>query len=390
MKQFLIFIFFILFSGHLLSQKTAIWAISKDHKESYIFGTYHSNNKEVFKLSDSVYWALLQSKQIALETDLFSAVDIITPLKRQEIFYFDNDGKIYTKSKRASSTVYGNEDGMPQFIDGWFQVFCFNTGKKFIPLETIEDQLNIVEDFVVGTSIKESLMQSLYQKRDFQEINALMKSSLTVSGYRELITERNAQMAEKLDDIFQEDTTFCAVGCAHLLGEDGILQLLRKKGYQTRRMAFEMKNDSLKKLFYKKVNQGFMVNDSLLQISLVFPGKPYKIEKGDGYQWLYREFGQGNSYFMEYIPLEEKKDLQSVLKSRFELLKDKSLAYLRDSSNGMKGYVRDEVEGVCFIKAFETSLGVIVLGTTGGNKYMNSQRPHQFIVQELKFFGSAQ
>ena len=41
-------------------------------------------------------------------------------------------------------------------------------------------------------------------------------------------------MAERMDKIIQEQKTFMAVGALHLPGENGVIELLRKYGYQVR------------------------------------------------------------------------------------------------------------------------------------------------------------
>ncbi len=46
------------------------------------------------------------------------------------------------------------------------------------------------------------------------------------------IVERNRQMAEKIEEyIHSNKTIFVVVGAAHVVGKDGILQILRRKGY---------------------------------------------------------------------------------------------------------------------------------------------------------------
>ena len=49
-----------------------------------------------------------------------------------------------------------------------------------------------------------------------------------------LIQNRNVVMAERMDKIIQEQKAFMAVGALHLPGENGVLELLRQKGYQVR------------------------------------------------------------------------------------------------------------------------------------------------------------
>ncbi len=51
------------------------------------------------------------------------------------------------------------------------------------------------------------------------------------------IVERNYDMAETIIQyIHSEETVFVIVGAAHVVGQDGILQILRRKGYFIRRL----------------------------------------------------------------------------------------------------------------------------------------------------------
>ena len=49
-----------------------LWEIKKQGKVSYLWGTLHSNDKELFDFPDSVYWAFQKSQFLAIEVDLFS------------------------------------------------------------------------------------------------------------------------------------------------------------------------------------------------------------------------------------------------------------------------------------------------------------------------------
>lgn len=122
-----------------------LWEISGNgmKSKSYLFGSIHSNDKRVFYLTDSTYFALNNATTIALETNIFSLFSTWDTRKDEVKIGFDNKGKPYTNSKKASTTFYGNEDGMPQFLDAYFLEYCHNAQKKFFPLEKVEDQLNL-------------------------------------------------------------------------------------------------------------------------------------------------------------------------------------------------------------------------------------------------------
>ncbi len=53
-----------------------------------------------------------------------------------------------------------------------------------------------------------------------------------VSMFDKLIYERNRSMARKIEDFLKTDETyFVIVGAGHLVGEQGIVELLKKRGY---------------------------------------------------------------------------------------------------------------------------------------------------------------
>jgi len=57
--------------------------------------------------------------------------------------------------------------------------------------------------------------------------------------YDKLFPGRDNKIVEKLDKILQRDekkTYFVVVGSGHLIGDDGLLQLLKNKGYKTEQL----------------------------------------------------------------------------------------------------------------------------------------------------------
>ena len=64
---------FCLSAQNVRTNSELLWEISspKNTIKSYLFGTLHSNDKRVFYLSDSVYYALDQAQAVLLETNIF-------------------------------------------------------------------------------------------------------------------------------------------------------------------------------------------------------------------------------------------------------------------------------------------------------------------------------
>lgn len=110
------------FGQTIQRENELLWEISGNglKSKSYLYGSLHSNDKRLFRLSDSTYYALEKSSAIVLETDVFSLFDEWDTRQEEVKILFDNKGNPYTSSNEPSKTLYGNEDGMPQFLDAYF------------------------------------------------------------------------------------------------------------------------------------------------------------------------------------------------------------------------------------------------------------------------------
>ena len=75
-------------------------------------------------------------------------------------------------------------------------------------------------------------MMKYYTKGDLE--NLLIFSNDTEMGTefeRALIIDRNHRMADRMVPLMEAQSTFVGVGALHLPGEEGVINLLRKKGY---------------------------------------------------------------------------------------------------------------------------------------------------------------
>jgi uncharacterized protein YbaP (TraB family) len=116
------------------------------------------------------------------------------------------------------------------------------SGKKIknVGLETIDDQLNIFDSISIEKQIKE-LRGDLNLMKDYRELLVLYKSGnvdeMAAQATKELDGEkllfsRNRKWVPLLDKMVKDNATFIAVGAAHLGGETGMINQLRKLGYQ--------------------------------------------------------------------------------------------------------------------------------------------------------------
>jgi uncharacterized protein YbaP (TraB family) len=377
-----------------------LWEISGNglEKNSYLYGSFHTNDRRVFNFADSVYIALNQSDAVALELDVFSYFDD----ERWDTRYgsvdmqYDKNGEPFTSSRATTNTAYGDEDGMPQFLDAYFEQYCHNADKQFFPLETIEDQMNVLSGMGYPYSRRprlSALMMTrdnfidVYLKGDIYKLDELMRTSLGTDGYKELITDRNKMMTTKIDSIIKSGTTlYTAVGAGHLAGSQGIINLLRNKGYTMRKVLATYSDEiSIARLEVKSKRFYLYENDSI-GVTIEFPGKPQEIV-GDEESWedyklklIYRELGQGNTYSAEFYERNDDSSFEELADTYIASPSESPYQKIRLSNDGeaFQGLSDSYPEGLSWTRLILGEDYIIVLKAYGGNKFMNSGRAMNF------------
>jgi uncharacterized protein YbaP (TraB family) len=129
--------------------------------------------------------------------------------------------------------------------------------KKIVQLESFDYQINLLNGF----SDREQELFLLYTIRDIKNIEKYMDKMVfswrtgdaktmesilmeTINEspdlqtiYEKLYYGRNREMAGRIEQYLNSgDTHFIVVGAAHLVGERGIVELLRKKGYKVEQL----------------------------------------------------------------------------------------------------------------------------------------------------------
>ncbi|MCC6202388.1 MAG: TraB/GumN family protein [Gammaproteobacteria bacterium] len=127
------------------------------------------------------------------------------------------------------------------------------TGKQVLGLETIDEQLGLFDNLTTAQQIlllqnylhdlrrtREGIEQlvAAYRRLDAAWIRDFLFESLqedpaNAALYDIVLDQRNLRMAAKLDSMLRgEDTHFVVVGAAHLFGDQGLVALLRQRGYE--------------------------------------------------------------------------------------------------------------------------------------------------------------
>lgn len=140
------------------------------------------------------------------------------------------------------------------FLDKQLAEDALKTGKALKGLETLTEQLQamdalpaqfhvqaLVETLRMGDTVKDVMETTteLYLSGDIGMVMPMMKavseeqagSTDDADFEQRIITDRNRTMATRAGPILEKGNAFMAVGALHLPGEQGLIELLRKKGF---------------------------------------------------------------------------------------------------------------------------------------------------------------
>jgi uncharacterized protein YbaP (TraB family) len=114
-------------------------------------------------------------------------------------------------------------------------------------LEQAEDQLKIFDDIPYAVQAQEfaetmlnidsvkkefNKMLVLYKQKDLAGLNNIISASDEYTAYNDaLLDDRNKKWIPEIIEQAKSKSTFFAVGAAHLGNTNGVINLLRKKGY---------------------------------------------------------------------------------------------------------------------------------------------------------------
>lgn len=274
------------------------WQISKSGtKPSYLYGTMHVTDPRVLNLSDTVTAAIDQADTVVIETlDLLDPQKAQAAVLKQPSLTMFTDGSTLTSSMSQEDAAFleaelksrGIAISLVAQFKPWMimslvavsdcetarkangvQILDFQiieqakaNGKNIKGLESITEQLSAMASLPIEFQVRgllESLrlgdlnkdvmetMVSLYADQEIGLIAPAIKAIAAELGQEDIddesfgdfeakiITERNYLMAERSEPILQEGNAFIAVGALHLPGEEGVIELLRERGYTVTR-----------------------------------------------------------------------------------------------------------------------------------------------------------
>lgn len=262
--------------------QTSVWQISKDDKEIYLGGSIHMLRAKDFPLPHEFDIAFSSADVLVLEADINTPeilnkilkesmlpdkLTLKSVLTKQQYKKIDNAAydigipilmienmkpamALITLTTVAIQKVGASEKG----VDMYYYDKVTARNKKIDFLESIDFQINLIcnNPFDINEFIEYSIagMKNLDTESKFgkfikswrtgkntgeKEINEMKEKYPSV--YKAMVSDRNYNWLQKIEKYFEDDTKrFVIVGAAHLWGSDGLLNLLKEKGYEIKQM----------------------------------------------------------------------------------------------------------------------------------------------------------
>jgi len=264
------------------SQRSFLWRVQSKTNTVYVLGSIHFFKKEAYPLHRKIESAFNQSEVLVVEANVNDIAKLDIEKLVESAMYLGPE----TLERHVSAETYElikketGRLGIPlELINRqkpWFLALVLEslellklgfdpnygidkyflsraTGKKkIVELESLDYQIDLLSKF----SDQEQELFLLYTVKDLrvlrQELDRLtqawisgdakgMESIMTrgfaedrrmSSVYEKLILERNRSMASKIEEFLRnKEIYFAVVGAAHLVGNQGIIEILKGRGY---------------------------------------------------------------------------------------------------------------------------------------------------------------
>ncbi|RYY64143.1 MAG: TraB/GumN family protein, partial [Chitinophagaceae bacterium] len=249
--------------------KTLLWRISGKGlaRPSYLWGTVHIKDRRVFRFTDSLYRFLETSDGYAMELDpeeatatvvRFYAEKDTTPLLRDLLSPadFKRVGPKLEKElgiaaeaitqRRAWMYLQDHadlpvrKDDMPEAMDVYLYTIARSKQKVVTGIEDLKDQFDPAEEMKTALDVERLLKHNRHEIGYYedlvrvyvaQDLNRVEKMTTSDTAGIEELVRRNRKMARRLDSLMALRPTFFTMGAAHLPGSDGVISLLRARGF---------------------------------------------------------------------------------------------------------------------------------------------------------------
>lgn len=270
-------LFISLFSNAQELEKSLLWKISGNglKKPSYLFGTIHltcdtsldANTLNALETTEQLYLELdMDDKSIQMKLMklmmMKDGAKLSTLLSPEDFKILDEfmkknlnmSAKLFDSFKpfMISSMLFPKMlDCKSQSVESELMKITKEQNEEIFGLEIAEDQMKVFDEISYQDQAEELLktvkdnlekdkkefqeMITIYQNKDIEGMLKMMSDSdnkITSENQDILLNDRNKNWIPIMVKIMKDKPTFFGVGAGHLAGEEGVIKLLRKKGYK--------------------------------------------------------------------------------------------------------------------------------------------------------------
>ncbi len=429
-----------------LKYPTLLWRISGNglKKDSYLYGTMHVSNRVAYHLSDQFFDAIKSVDVVGLETNpaewlvnmeltgelsKASGVSLYNPYGGnfyKNVFGMRFPDKQVYKSLLSfdpeiiNGLLYRQSSSQENFEENtYIDLFIFQAAaklnKKIVSLEDfvkaeIQSKLASIPDAEFYPDDKKGddyggygngeKMEDAYRQGNLDAVDSLTKLLETKNMQQYLLHNRNVFFVQRIDSILKSGSAlFSGVGAAHLPGEKGVIEMLRKLNYkvepvtphQTKKAIKEQEviDQILKPVTFEKNYAA----DSLYSIQV--PGKLTSIMNYDNIKY-YINADMVNGNFYNVARLKTNSTLNNYTTAKmtnmldslfFENIPGKIISKKDIENNGIKGFdiINKTRRGdLQRYHIFITDLEIILFKLGGKGDFVNSSAGKQFF-NSIKF-----
>ncbi len=261
----------------------SVWQVSKDQHSFYLVGTVHLLSESDFPLPTAFDTAFNASSHLIFETNL---AELTSPQgmhmlmsqntykpgqNLQQVLSKEVYQQLKTKANDRQWPLTAIEQFKPAFaaimlttlemqrlgaastgVDMHYLQLAQQQQKKHSGLETLERHLGVMTalntldaDELIRTTLKDlantetmlAQMKTAWRNGDTAALEALFLQDLQAfpEMYNTLLVERNHAWMQTLEQL-DEAGVMVLVGALHMVGDDGLLKLLKDKGYSIKQV----------------------------------------------------------------------------------------------------------------------------------------------------------
>ena len=252
------------------SENSVLWEVSGNglEKPSYLFGTIHMICGKDFVMKPEATNAFSKTTKLALEINM-SDVEELKIVQQAAVGKEPLSKTLSPKQIAQLEEVLKNNGGLTlaqvdnytletimsllfmksfgcadlKFYEMEFLTKAKESNKSVVGLEKATEQLDILsksftDDELIAylQKIDTNLADTMIKYYTNGDINGLYtmttdKEQMSVNTKTALLDNRNVNWLKIMPEMMQKESVFFAVGAAHLSGELGVINLLKKAGY---------------------------------------------------------------------------------------------------------------------------------------------------------------